>query len=107
MSEIKHWKDTVMKPDQLAEIAFAETKEPDYFSCPTPLQQARVRQAIANKQAEISFKAGIKEVGDFINNLIIGIEGCKFEGRLDGDKGCIVLDINENQWHIKLKEWGV
>ena len=46
-----------------------------------------------------------REVVEFINDLITGIEGCKFEERLDGDKGCIVLDMNENQWQAKLKEW--
>ena len=61
---------------------------------------------VAREQSEISFKSGVKEVVEFINNLIIGIEGCKFEERLDGDKGCIVLDMNENQWQSKLKEWG-
>ena len=52
-------------------------------------------------------QAGIKEVVEFINNLIIGIDGCRFEERLDGDKGCIVLDMNENQWQSKLKSWGI
>jgi len=61
---------------------------------------------IANLMLE-SRKAGIKEVVGFINKLIIGIDGCKFEERLDGDKGCIVLDMNENQWQSKLKEWGI
>jgi len=52
-------------------------------------------------------QAGIKEVVDWIDYLIIGIDGCKFEERLDGDKGCIVLDMNENQWRAKCKEWGL
>ena len=52
-------------------------------------------------------RAGIKEVVEFINSLIIGIEGCKFEERLDGNKGCILLDMNESQWQAKLKEWGI
>ncbi len=42
-----------------------------------------------------------------INNLIIGIDGCKFEERLDGDKGCIVLDMNENQWREFWEKEGV
>jgi len=67
--------------------------------------------AVLQVNARIAFKlgrqAGIKEVAEFINDLIIRIEGCTFEERLDGDKGCIVLDMNENQWHAKLKEWGV
>jgi len=46
-------------------------------------------------------------VVESINDLIIGIEGCKFEERLDGDKGCIVLDMNESQWQDQLKHWGL
>ena len=56
---------------------------------------------------DLGFKAGIREVVEFISDLIIGIDGCSFEERLDGDKGCIVLDMNENQWQAKLKEWEV
>jgi len=52
-------------------------------------------------------KAGRSEVVEWINKLIIGIEGCKFEERLDGDKGCIVLDMNENQWEAQKKDWGL
>ena len=65
------------------------------------------RIAQAQAQAEVSFKAGVKEVADFISRLIIGIEGCEFEERFDGDKGSIVVDMNENQWHEQLKEWGL
>ena len=50
---------------------------------------------------------GRREVVEFIDNLIIGIEGCKFEERFDGDKGCIVLDMNKNQWKAQKKGWGV
>ena len=52
-------------------------------------------------------QVGIREVVEFIDNLIIGIEGCKFEERFDGDKGCIILDMNENQWQSQKKEWGL
>ena len=48
-----------------------------------------------------------KEVVEFIDDLIIGIDGCKFGERLDGDKGCIVLDMNENQWQAQKKSWGI
>ncbi len=34
-----------------------------------------------------------------IDNLIIGVDGCDFGERLDGDKGCLVLDMNQNQWN--------
>jgi len=50
---------------------------------------------------------GIREVVEFINNRIIGVAGCTFEERLDGDKGCIELDMNENQWKDQQKDWGI
>lgn len=88
------------------------------------------RQALCKAQAEISFRAGIefaemaiqhqllevveaskkagrREVVEFVDDLIIGIDNCKFEERLDGDKGCIVLDLNENQWQAQKKKWGI
>ena len=40
----------------------------------------------------------IEKLFEEIDSLIIGVEGCKFEERLDGDKGCLVLDMNQNQW---------
>jgi hypothetical protein len=55
----------------------------------------------------LCYQAGRKEVVEFVDNLIIGVEGCKFEERLDGDKGCIVLDMNDNRWKAKRKEWGI
>ncbi|KKN62163.1 hypothetical protein LCGC14_0514420 [marine sediment metagenome] len=81
------------------------------------IKQARAEGFKAGQEEEakgghntISFlegrKAGMKEVAEFIDDLIIGVEGCEFEERLDGDKGCIVLDMNENQWQAKKKEWG-
>lgn len=56
---------------------------------------------------EAGKQAGIREVVGFINDLIFAIEGCEFEERLDGDKGYICLDMNENQWKAKLKEWKI
>ena len=43
-------------------------------------------------------KAQAEEIKRELDGLIIGINGCEFEERLDGDKGCIVLDMNENQY---------
>ena len=61
---------------------------------------------VDSNEAEIK-KAGRKEVVEFVDDLIIGIDNCKFEERLDGDKGCIVLDMNENQWQAQKKKWGI
>lgn len=44
-----------------------------------------------------------EEIFGEIDDLIIGIDNCVFDERLDGDKGCIVLDMNENQYKT-LKE---
>ena len=49
-------------------------------------------------------KRVVKDIFEELSDLIIGIEGCKFEERLDGDKGCIVLDMNENQWKVFWEE---
>ena len=105
-----------------------QDKPSDLIQCPNcHAEWVVLYHNIREAQAEVSFKAGaeqgygcglytgeaegyamgIKEVVEFINALIIGIEGCKFEERLDGDKGCIVLDMNENQWQAQLKEWGI
>ena len=97
-------KDTVMNPIKLSETI---QYFPDWDLGRGNQFIEELCAYIAKAQAEISFKAGRKEVVEFIDNLIIGIEDCKFEERLDGDKGCIVLDMNENQWRAKLKEWGL
>ncbi len=56
---------------------------------------------------EAAKRKGRQEVAGFIDNLIIGVDGCKFEQRLDGDKGCLVLDMNDNQWQDQKKSWGL
>jgi len=107
-------KDTVMSDEQLGEASWGKWNA----------SHLRVVEA----QSEISFKAGqqwvwdegiiqqtfdegkkkgIREVVEWIDGLIIGVDNCKFEERLDGDKGCIVLDMNENQWQAQKKEWGI
>jgi peptidyl-tRNA hydrolase len=52
--------------------------------------------SLLNKQTEQSFKAGIKEVVDWINN---------------SDSSCqeyiTQICFNKNDWESKLKEWGV
>ena len=53
-----------------------------------------MRAEIAEKKCQARIEALIEEIA----NLIIGVEGCEFEERLIGDKGCLVLDMNQNQW---------
>ena len=48
---------------------------------------------VLEKQAEISFKAGIKEVVEWIKE------------RDCGDKSCVAITIDD--WQAKLKEWGI
>ena len=48
--------------------------------------------------SSIRCQARIEALIEEIDNLIIGVDGCEFEKRLDGDKGCLVLDMNQNQW---------
>ena len=54
-----------------------------------------------------AYMVGIEEAAEFISMLIIGVEGVEFEERFDGDKGCLLLDMNENQWKAKQKDWGL
>lgn len=49
-------------------------------------------------QAKLTASIVREEIEKYLSGLIIGVDGCTFEERLDGDKGCIVLDMNENQW---------
>lgn len=55
--------------------------------------------AVAKAQAEISFKAGIKEVVDFI-------EG-ESEIHNVHEAGCLCLCIYLLAWKAKLKDWGL
>lgn len=68
------------------------------------------RELMIEGYVELAKLAIVREIFEEIDNLIIGVEGCTFEERLDGDKGCIVLDMNENQWQALkqriLKKYG-
>jgi len=96
---------------------------PDYLDFQKGVEAGRITGKRAGiREAGLSFKAGykyaqdvgmeeayefvkregVKEVVEAIYNeltaLIIGVNGCDFDQRLDDDKGCIVLDMNMNQW---------
>ena len=51
-----------------------------------------------NKQAEISFKAGIKEVAEWLQN------NCKYELE-PGINGRDLATFIVGEWQAKLKEW--
>jgi len=48
-----------------------------------------------------------EEIKKELEGLIIGMDNCEFEERMDGDKGCIVLDMNMNQWNDYWRKRGV
>ncbi|KKM76047.1 hypothetical protein LCGC14_1384070 [marine sediment metagenome] len=85
-------KDTVMSPDQLIEVWHFAIESPDK-SMSEPLKQANRRKAVAEAQAEISFKAGIGEVVEWLK-----------DSRANGD---FMLDFESDWWLNRLKEWGI
>ena len=84
--------DTVMKPKEIS-----KTVGLFYSGGSSGLER------VAIKQAETSFKAGIKEVVDWIKE--IAIMGYK-EGEL-GVKPPTDLVLDLYLWNKKLKEWGI
>lgn len=99
--EMTKWLDTVMSPEEL---------EP-YLST-TDLYSAMCvdyKEAFG-QQAKTSFKAGIREVVEFIHNEFGGYT----KAIVDGGKLINILIDNEygengsfDKWQAKLKEWGL
>ena len=54
---------------------------------------------LACDQLSKHYRKQIEEIFREIEGFIIGVDGCKFEERLDEDKGCLVLDMNQNQFN--------
>ena len=77
---MSNWKDTVMSDEDLQSI---EELELYHF------KSKKLEKAIAQAQAEISFKAGIKEVVEWL---------------VDND---FVDELPWDTWSAKLKEWGI
>ena len=77
---MSNWKDTVMSDEDLQSI---EELELYHF------KSKKLEKAIAQAQAEISFKAGIKEVTEWLFN------------------NDFVDELPWNIWKDKLKEWGI
>jgi len=63
----------------------------------TEKQRCQVARQIV-EALEAAEKKRMEETLVEIESLFIGVDGCEFEERLDGDKGCLVLDMNQNQW---------
>lgn len=77
-------KDTVMSPEEISANSYELT--------PTRFAQA---------QAEISFRAGMREV---VDSLIKDFDYCDSAG--DNFTG-IGYFISTDEWQAKLKEWGI
>ncbi len=82
-------KDTVMTPEELTVIW---NERCDGFE---------VAKRIAETQAEISFKAGIREVVELINKIGVSSHIKTMEGAID------VIELVKRPWQAKLKEWGI
>jgi len=82
-------KDTVMNSEQIVKATWINPNYPK----DSPVERLSTPQevGIAQAQAEISFKAGIKEVVEFV----------EAEGVM-----CQYLDML-NRWQAKLKEWNI
>ena len=89
-------KDTLTSADQLVEVWLLAIETPDK-DMSEPLKQAHRRKAIAQAQAEISFKAGVQEVVEWIEE----------HQRMTYEYGKGEVAFNHINWHTKLKEWGL
>lgn len=72
-------KDTVMNPQEMAQTIIGREDLP-------------MGKAIAEEQAEVSFKAGVKEVVRWLEQ--------NFEPT-------VPMTLDYRKWHTKLKEWGI
>ena len=90
------WKDTVIKTEEHSESIWCPHCSGE-FGIETYIETTR------EEQAEISFKAGVKEVVDWIEK--------NSEEYQDSDPGChyyvIFKQIEISIWQDKLKEWGI
>jgi hypothetical protein len=77
-------KDTVMTKDGIIILSYMN-----------PEMIEGILQNILEKQAEVSFKAGIKEVVEWIKH------------QNPSYPFSFSLEIKEHQWYSKLKEWGI
>ena len=104
-------KDTMMNKESIEEVKYLEMRDsPEYYDLGLLEKRDAEDKAIANRQAEISFKAGIREVVEWLRGnmewgdlyagewrpLLPTEEWKPNEGIIDFDK-C----------QAKLKEWGV
>jgi len=85
-------KDTVMSEEQIKMAWYSQ------------LGHVAGDKAIAQAQAEISFKAGIKEVVEWIEeNLLVAVKD-----EMSGSQITVTLGKahESEEWQAKIKEWG-
>ncbi len=83
-------KDTIMSRDNIDQIIFRSPYRWQISHVPTALE-------IAETQAEISFKAGIREVVELL-------EPSRY---YDKEFNCYFFEVSGDKWQAKLKEWGI
>lgn len=87
---------TIMTKDQIEEVKYLEIKDnPEYRGFLSSERREVEDKAIARRQAEISFKAGIKEVVEWLKSY-----------KRD-EISCDTWLIPNDAWQFKLKEWGI
>jgi len=105
------WKDTVMKDEELRELAIKPpytisdlawiAKAQDKISLKAGYKRAREEMDIQlTSLADLCLehrKGGRREVVDYIDSWIIGGSECE----------CIVVDISTLDWQAQKKEWGI
>ncbi len=93
---MSNWKDTVIKKFSKV-VAKVWDKHDDYADA--QFWQS-IYTAVAEAQAEVSFKAGIKEVVEWIEKLSYINRG---QGKPFESERC----FEEFKWQAKLKSWGI
>ena len=83
-------KDTVMKDEEIMKLAQVP---PEDFAA-SPHWWLRANQRVAERQAEISFKAGIKEAVEALENTLYWITKGSQAGDLPGS-GLIVFQLQQ------------
>lgn len=71
-----------MNPNEIFNIAYTDKK----------FERLNALILVAERQAEISFKAGLKETVEWVKTHYAGYQD---------------YTISDNEWQAKLKEWGI
>ena len=106
-------KDTLMSNKQLIELrklcespVFKAGQEPDGEIAFMAVDTTRLYRKIAQAQAEISFKAGIREVVEWVKKGTIMQRMDRDSRFFTANKETILFGLPYKEWQAKLKEWG-